>query len=240
MSARFASEVVTVYPTMAALYERSVPASRVHVIMNTPDPALFAAPIGRTRPEGRTLLYTGKSVSSRYGVDLAVRAVARLRARIPALELRVVGDGEQVPELVRLAHELNVDDHVHFERSVPIDKIPAIVADAWIGVQPNRDDPLMRFSLSQKVLEWCMLGLPVVCGETPPLREIFSDDEVLFHAPGDLEGLCARILEADADPAGLEARAKRARATVERFSYDEQIGKLLELLRAGDGSMSGA
>ena len=234
-SARFASEVITVYPTMAALYERSVPAAKVHVIMNTPDPGLFAEPAERQGSVGRTLLYTGKSVSYRYGVDLAVRAVARLRDRIPGLELRVVGDGDLVPELARLAGELGVSDRIRLERSVPIDKIPSIVSAAWLGVQPNRDDPLMRFSLSQKVLEWCMLGLPVVCGETPPLRDIFRDDEILFHAAGDLDGLCARILEADADPAALEARAKRARATVERFSYDEQIARLLELLRTEDG-----
>jgi len=231
LSARFATHVITVYPSMAALYRRSVPAEKVTVVMNAPDPRLFAEGSGSRRHTGdRTMLYTGKSISSRYGVDLAVRAVAHLKDEIPGLRLHIVGDGELVPELHRLSHELGVTDRVEIEHSVPIDEIPSIISAAWVGVQPNRDDPLMRFSLSQKVLEWCLRGLPVICGETLPLREVFPDDELSFHAPGDLEGLCARLREADADPAGLRARAERARAAVQRMPYDHQIAKLLEVM----------
>jgi glycosyltransferase involved in cell wall biosynthesis len=230
LSARFASGVVTVDPSMASLYVRSVPPARISVVMNAPDPRLFTVPQISTRdPSDRTLLYTGKSVAYRYGVDLAVRAVARLRGEIPGLRLRVVGDGDLIPTLRALAQELDVTDAVSLERSVPVDQIPAIVDRAWVGVQPNREDPLMRFSLSQKVLEWCLLGLPVVCGETLPLREVFPQDEVLFHRAGDLNGLCSRLLEAHGNPVALRERAGRARDAVERISYKDQIAKLLEV-----------
>ena len=229
LSARFASAVLTVDRSMAALYVRSVPLARISVVINAPDPRLFSPPRTSARdPSDRTLLYTGKSVAYRYGVDLAVRAVARLRGEIPGLRLRVVGDGDLIPTLRKLAQELDVADAVDLERSVALDRIPAVVDRAWLGVQPNRDDPLMRFSLSQKVLEWCLLGLPVVCGETLPLREIFRQDEILFHRPGDLDGLCARLLEAHGNPIELRERAVRARDAVERISYKEQIAKLLE------------
>ena len=42
ISARFASQVVTVHHTMATLYERSVPAAKIGVVMNAPDPRVFA------------------------------------------------------------------------------------------------------------------------------------------------------------------------------------------------------
>jgi len=233
ISARFASRVVTVHHTMATLYERSVPATKIGVVMNAPDPRVFAADAGAHRdPDDRTMLYTG-TVASRYGVDLAMRALALLRDEIPRLRLRIVGDGDLVPTLRAMALEAGLEDRVSFDGPVPLEAIPRIVQESWIGVQPNRDDPLMRYSLSTKVLEWCLLGLPVVAGETRPLLELFTKDELLFHAPEDLEGMCDRIREANADPAALAERAGRARTAAGRISFETEAAALLRLV-AGD------
>jgi len=231
LSARFASRVITVHPTMADLYTRTgVKREDIGVIVNAPDPRLFAEPpSSRHDDSDRTMLYTG-TVANWYGVDLAVRALARVRDEIPGIRLRIVGDGELMPTLRALAGSEGVEDRVSFEQPVPLDRIPDVVATAWVGVQPNRDDPLMRFSFSTKVLEWCRLGLPVVCGRTRPLVEAFTDDELLFHEPGDLDEMCARLLEAHRDPAGLRARVSRARAASERFRYEDEMAKLLNIL----------
>ena len=233
ISARFASQVVTVHHTMAALYERSVAPAKIGVVMNAPDPRVFAVESGaRRHPLDRTMLYAG-TVASRYGVDLAVRALAMLRDEIPALRLRVVGDGDLVQELRAIAGAEHIEDRVSFDGPVPLEAIPRIVQESWIGVQPNRDDPLMRYSLSTKVLEWCLLGLPVVAGETRPLLELFTKDELLFHAPEDLEAMCDRIREANADPVALAERVERARSAASRISFATEAGALLRLV-AGD------
>jgi hypothetical protein len=112
-------------------------------------------------------------------------------------------------------------------------KIPAIVSEAWLGVQPNRRSLLMRHSLSTKILEWCKLGLPVVAGRTPPLADAFPNGEIAFHDPGDLDGLCARISEAHADPAALAERAERARVAVDRVRFEDQIEAFLRAVESG-------
>ena len=197
--------------------------------MNAPDPALFS-PNSTTRdPADRTMLYAG-TVASRYGVDLAVRALARLSGEVPGLSLRVVGDGDQLSALRVLAHELKVDDRVLFDGPVSLDRIPSIVRRSWIGIQPNRDDALMRLNLSTKVLEWARLGLPVVVGITPPLSECFTSDEIFICEPGDLEGLCARIREAAGDPEALSRRAERAQAASERFRFEDQIAVFMHVI----------
>ncbi|HEV2685080.1 MAG TPA: glycosyltransferase, partial [Actinomycetota bacterium] len=110
ISARFASQVVTVHHTMATLYERSVPAAKIGVVMNAPDPRVFAVDShARRDPDGRTMLYAG-TVASRYGVDLAVRALAVLRDEIPALRIRIVGDGDLIPMLRAIAREEDLED----------------------------------------------------------------------------------------------------------------------------------
>ena len=223
LSARFASLVLTAVPSMATLYTRSLPRERIAVIWNAPDPKLFTRSSTVVKDPGdRTLLYVG-TVTHPYGVDLAVRAVARLREKIPSLRMRIVGQGDLFASIDELARSEGISDRLIVDRSVPLGQIPDIVAQAWLGVQPNRDNPLMRYSLSTKIIEWCLLGLPVAAGRTPPLVEAFSEDEILFHDPGDLDGLCARICEADADPARLAGRAERARVAADRFRFDREI-----------------
>ncbi len=233
LSARFASRVVTVVPSMAALYERSVPSRRIDVIMNAPDPRVFSTDIVAPPrdPDDRTMLYTG-TVADRYGVDLAVRALGRLRDEIPNLKLRIVTKNvreEGVAPARALAEREGVSDRLTIEGPVPLAEMPGVARAAWVGVQPNRADPLMQHSLSQKVLEWVRLGLPVVCGRTRALLDVFAEDDLLFHEPGDVEDMCARLREAHRDPEGLAARAARARIASDAVGYDTQIEKLLEL-----------
>jgi glycosyltransferase involved in cell wall biosynthesis len=227
LSARFASHVVTVHHSMAELYARSVPSDRISIVYNAPDPRLFASP-GAQRRNGanRTMLYAG-TVAERYGVDLAVEALARLCDEIPSLRLRIVGDGDLIPSLKRRVGQLGIAARVTFDDPVPLDRIPAVVAESWVGVQPARDDPLMRYSFSTKILEWCLLGLPVICGATLPVAEVFAADELLLHPPGDLEAMCERIREADRDSVKLAERVERARVAATRYRFEDQASMLI-------------
>jgi glycosyltransferase involved in cell wall biosynthesis len=233
-SCRIASHVLTVIDAMRDLFLRSAPPEKITVVRNAPDERLFAPrpDLPERDPSDRTVLYAG-TIAARYGVDLLVRAVARLRAEIPGIRLRLVGDGDLLPRLRRLAAEEGVADRVAFDGPVPLDAMPGIIRTAWLGAQPHRDDPLMRYSFSTKLLEWATLGLPVVCSATEAVVREFSGDELLFVRPGDLDSLCRRMREAHADPAGLAARAERARRAAARFSWREERARLLEVCAAG-------
>lgn len=207
-SAKRCDLVLTVVESMARLYERSVARDRIRIVMNAPDTRLFKRVTPTRAPTDRTMLYTG-TIAPRYGIDLAVRAVGRLADEIPELRLRIVGDGDLVESCRRIARDDGVANRIEFLAPVPLDQVPGLVADAWIGVQPNRHDPLMEHSLSTKILEWARLGLPVVAGRTAPLEDIFGEDAIWLHAAGDLDDLCRCIREAHA---GLDLEERRALA----------------------------
>lgn len=233
ISCRYASHVLTVIDAMRNLFLRSVEPERISVVMNAPDPRIFAAAKSEypsRDPADRTILYAG-TVAARYGVDLLVRAVARLKDRVPSLRLRIVGDGDLVPALHTLARELGVSDRVVFDGPVPLHAIPTIVRSSWLGAQPHRIDPLMRYCFSTKVLEWCALGLPVVCSNTDAFVQTFSGDELLFVAPGDLDDVCRRIVDAHDDPHALARRAERAASHVQKFDWKIEREKLLAVAK---------
>lgn len=229
LACRYATHVVTVHDAMKDLLLRTgVDADKISVVMNAPDPAMFAGATtqGKRDPDDRTILYAG-TVAGRYGLDNVVRAVARLRDRVPGIRMRVVGDGDFVPTLQRLALQLGVHDRVAFDGPVSLDRIPGIVRSSWVGAQPHPDDPLMRYAFATKVLEWCTLGLPVVCSRTEALARAFDDSDVTFVRPGDLDDLCDKLHEAHADPEKLAAKAAHARSSVKRFDWNREKKTLL-------------
>jgi len=229
IACRYATHVVTVHDAMKDLLLRTgVAPDKISVVMNAPDPRMFAgAATDVTRdPQDRTILYAG-TVAGRYGLDLLVGAVGRLRDRVPGIRLRVVGDGDFVPVLQDLARSLGVTDRVVFDGPVSLDRIPAIVRSSWVGAQPHPDDPLMRYAFATKVLEWCALGLPVVCSRTQALARAFDDSDVTFVRPGDLDDLCDKLHEAHADPEKLAAKAAHARESVKRFDWNREKKTLL-------------
>jgi glycosyltransferase involved in cell wall biosynthesis len=229
LSARFASAVLTVGPSLEKLFARSISTKRITVVYNGADPKLFRPrDTSRREPSDRTLLYVG-TVTYPYGVDLAVQAVARLRDRIPGVRMRIVGDGDLLVRIREIAGTEGITDRLQLDRQVPLDRVPDILDEVWLGVQPNRPSLLMTHSLSTKILEWCRVGLPVVAGRTGPLVDIFRDGEILFHEPGDLDGLCDRILEAHADDEALTARAERAHEALDRIRFEDQIETFLRI-----------
>jgi glycosyltransferase involved in cell wall biosynthesis len=233
LACRWASHVVTVSGVMRDLLLRTgVGAGKISVVMNAPDGRLFAgADHAHRDPEDRTMFFAG-TVAYRYGVDLIVRAVAILKDEIPHLRARIVGDGDAVAPLKELARELGVVDRVEFTGAVPLEAMPEMIEQAWLGVQPHRDDPLMTYCFSTKILEWCSLGLPVVCGRTPAFTEAFTEDELMFVNPADLDDFSERIRKSDANPEALALSAERARAAAQRFSWDRERRTLLHVVGA--------
>ncbi|MGH2795957.1 MAG: glycosyltransferase family 4 protein [Actinomycetota bacterium] len=228
ISCRYATHVLTVIDAMRDLFLRSVAPDKITVVRNAPDPRLFGQTGGLPArdPADRTLLYAG-TVAERYGVDQIVRAVAKLKDAIPGIRARIVGDGDLVPKLRAIARESGIDDRVTFDGPVPLDAMPGINASAWVGAQPHRADPLMRYSFSTKLLEWGSLGLPVITSATESVVREFSDDEMMLVPPGDLDSFCERILQADRDPEGLARRGERGRAAAARFDWNAERERLL-------------
>ena len=228
LSCRYASHVLTVIDAMRDLFLRSVAPEKITVVRNAPDPQLFSsasAPPSRDAAD-RTILYAG-TVADRYGVDLIVEAVARLKDEVPGIRARIVGDGDLIPRLRTIARANGIEDRVSLDGPVPLDAMPGIISGAWIGAQPHRADPLMRYSFSTKLLEWAALGLPVVVSATEAVVGEFSDEEMMFVHPGDLDSLCRRIVEAHLDPASLGARIERGRTAAVRFDWNVEKERLL-------------
>ena len=214
VACRFADHVITVSEHWRqTLVARSVPATRCSVVMNLADERIFrvaarpAAPAGRSSGPTFRLLYHG-TVTHRYGLDLAVRAVARLREEIPGIRLTILGQGDQMAELADLVRDLELGPHVDLQdRLLPAEELPAVIAGADVGIVPYRDDVFTDGLVPTKLLEYAAMALPCVAARTTAIEDTFGDTVAAYFAPGDVGALACTVRELWHDPGARERLA---------------------------------
>jgi glycosyltransferase involved in cell wall biosynthesis len=232
-----ADRVITVHePYRHELATNGVPADKVVLVMNVPDPADVELAQRRAadglRPDSFRVAYHG-TITHWYGVDLVVEAIALLAERIPGLEGLILGEGDALAEVEQLAHRLAVDRQIELSRRY-VDHLEALrrVAAANCGVIPNRPSRLNRFALSSKLFEYVALGIPVVVARLETLAAHFASDEVTFFEPGDAKSLAEAIAWVAQHPLEAHEKAERAQRRAESYSWTANRARLLEAIAA--------
>jgi glycosyltransferase involved in cell wall biosynthesis len=214
------------------LVERSVVAEKCSVVLNHVDDEIFH-PRQRTRDDGKVVIIFPGSFQWHQGLDIAVRALARVRERVPGAELHLYGGGggaRAKSDLLRLAEELGLDGSVKFPGSVRLHDIPVVVANADVGIVPKRADSFGNEAYSTKIMEFMSQGIPVVASRTKIDEYYFDEKEVRFFPSGDSEAMAAAIVEVLEDGALRERLVKAGREYVERNSWRLKKGEYLELV----------
>ena len=153
------------------------------------------------------------------GVDYALRAVRHaLDEGLDTAYFVFIGSGDSHADLVALAEQLNLDDHVHFTGRIPDLELKQHLCTADLGLAPDPKNPLNDLSTMNKVVEYMAMGLPVVSFDLKESRYTAGDAAV--YIPDDDEKAMGRaIINLLADPA---RRAEMAKVGVQRV--DQGLG----------------
>ncbi len=229
-SLRFADRVITVHEPMRRLLASRVPDVSIDVVMNVPD--LGTVPERREHASGRTIVFTG-TVAVRYGLDDIVRALHLVGDAIPDLCLRIIGDGEDLDEITRLARTLGVELDV--VGRVPYAEVHRHQVDAWAGINVPKPDRLGHLSFSNKVVEWVAMGLPVVAARTATMVEYFPDGTLWYVDPGSPDSIAEALVELHRESAEQVARrVALARDALGRIEWPRQRERLLAVVSGDD------
>lgn len=222
LACRFADHVITVSDHWRrALVDRGVPPSKCSVVMNLADEDVFTEPVSAPRDDSSfELIYHG-TVAKRYGLDLAVRAVAKLRDLIPEIHLTILGKGDHMDELRALRRELAIEGHVTLrDEFLTAEQLPAIIARADLGVVPYRNDVFTDGLLPTKLMEYAAMGVPCVASRTTAIESYFDGANVELFEPGDVDDLAERIRVLHDDPARRAEVAARARVFTHEYNWE--------------------
>ena len=207
-ASRFADHVIV--PSLACariLAGRGLPPERISVVTN-----LVAHPAGTNHVERRAapVLITHGSLTERYGVQVAIRAMAVLAPIWPQISLRVLGDGEHRQALEQLVADLGLVDRVVFRGFVPWSEAMAEVRAATLGLVPVIADGYGELLLPGKLFDYVMTGTPAISARLPTILEHFPPDSVAYFPPGDHHALAEQVDRLLRHPDDARQQAARA------------------------------
>jgi glycosyltransferase involved in cell wall biosynthesis len=179
----------------------------------------------------RDLLYVGRidRTSAWKGIDVLIRALALL-GDLPGVRLRLVGDGDALPDHLGLAARLGVADRVQSAGALDGADLVEAVRSAAVLVLPSLTD---AEAFGMVLLEAMACATPVVASSVGGPAFVLADGESgLLVPPGDPEALakaCRGLLE---DPELADRTGAAGRRRAERhFAWPELTGRYADLFR---------
>ncbi len=190
------------------------------VDLNLFDPAKYdrAAERKRWGFEWTVFLYWGALEGRQRGLLEAAKAF-REAGLPPDARLVFVGSGALAPKLRELAEVREPVSHR---------EVPSLLAAADFAVIPFRNDVKIRTSFPIKLVEAMAMELPVVSTDVPPLNQFLAEYPLWFRAPSPEE---LREAFEEAYPHRGQ-RAKGGRKLTEEYTYEKQVKRLADFLRA--------
>jgi len=177
---------------------------------------------------GAVLIYQG-ALNKGRGVEFLLQTMP-LR---PGVELWLAGAGDRVPELKRLHAELDLGARVRFLGRIPLEELPAITAQARIGLSLEEELGLSyRYGMPNKLFDYIQQHLPVIVSPLAEMAALVRRYDVGIvleeRTPQALATAVRTLLEDDTRYTHYAANAARA---AEALCWEQEQEKVRALVR---------
>ena len=199
------------------------------VVPNIVDLSRFAPAVsGGLREFGNAPhLLVSRNLEPIYDLPTALHAFALLRQTLPGARLTLAGSGPEEPALRRLAGELGLADAVVFTGRIENARMPALLAQADLLLNPSTVD-----NMPISILEAFASGVPVVSTRAGGIPDLVADGvDGLLVPVGDPAAMAAAALRVLTDPA-LAARLRAAGLdAAQQYAWPQVRGQWLSVYR---------
>jgi len=212
---------------------------KVRLVMNGVDVDFYRPDAVARERERRTRGFEDKFVivyagthQHQAGLDVLVRAAARLQTIAPEVTFLLVGDGVDKPRIADLAREAGVLNRSFLMLDpMPATQVRALLNACDVGANPLSTAAITNLTLSVKLLTYMGCGLPVLITDRQTQREIVEEAGCgVTCPPGDDQAWAEKVLWLRDNPQQrCEMAARARRGAVERFSRG-RLAEELEVL----------
>lgn len=212
------------------LVSRSVRPGKCTVFINYPDPKLFSPRPDAGQNGKFRIVYPG-TLNTHQGLDIAIRAFAKVAGEIPAAEFHIYGEGPSKAALIRLTEDLGLSGQVIFHDFVPAQEVANFMARCDLGVVPKRASSLFgNEAASTKIMEFMSLGVPVIVSRTKIDTFYHDESRVKFFKSEDESDLASAILQLWRNPQLRRELAANAFLYVQQDNWREKKRDYLKLV----------
>jgi len=243
-SIAFADLVITPNIAFKDLFtSRGCHPGKIQTVMNSPEAKIFnprpngvlqlnGTPSENIKSRPFALMYHGLIVE-RHGLDLAVEAIAKLKAKIPGIMLHLYGERtDYLEKILQLAQNLGLKDAVVFHGFKSLEEIASDISKIDLGLVPNRLSVFTQINFPTRIFEYLAMNKPVIVPSTRGIRDYFRDDEILFFEPNNADDLAAKIEWAYQKPADLQRLMENGRRIYEKNCWEQEQEKFLGMVES--------
>lgn len=120
-----------------------------------------------------------------------IKAVTTVKKTIPDIQCKIIGTGPEKENLLKLTHELNLDDNIEFLGFVEKhDDVMKVINSSDVFVLPS---VVEGFGIV--IIEAISLKTPFIAAEIPPVVEASGRKGGLFYEPKNHKQLAERLIE---------------------------------------------
>ena len=199
----------------AVLIRRGISEDKIRVIPNGID--LDEIIPGAAKKSVKTLMYAGRIDIDQKGLDIFLKAFAKLAKTHHDIKLVFTGPdwNNSTKLLEQLATKLGIRDKVHFNGFLKRSEYLESLISANVFILPSRFEP---FGIV--LLEAMATGVPVVASNTGAVPEILEGGKLgLIFENGNADSLANQIENVFANEEDARKRAADARQSLNRYSW---------------------
>jgi glycosyltransferase involved in cell wall biosynthesis len=186
------------------------------ILPNVVDLARFHPAGGEVAPGAAHVVVT-RNLETIYGVDVALRAFAQVRARVPGARLSIAGTGPERAHLEQLCRQLGLADAVSFLGRIDPDGMATLLRGAQVALNASRVD-----NLPNALLEALASGVPVVSTDAGGIPWLLEDGRTGRLTPvDDVEALAAAVAAVLQDAALARTLSQNGLREARRYTWDE-------------------
>lgn len=105
---------------------------------------------------------------------------------------------------------------------VPVEKLPALLVKADVGLVPYRPSSATHLMLPVKLLDYATLGIPVIAARLRTVEHYFGDGAVELFEPGNVADLARAIRLLYNNPDLRTRLVARARQALDALNWQNQ------------------
>ena len=211
--------------TARDVIHRGVHSDRVHVVYCGMDHGTYTFDPAVSKFDQPTILYVGR-IKRYKSVDVIIRALPEVIAKIPSVRLAVVGSGDNMEELRSLARELGVAERVVFTGYVSTAEKVDWMRRSQVIVNPS---PREGWGLTNIEANAC--GVPAVASDADGLRDSVRDGVTGMLFPyGDHRTLAERLIHILTDDSLRNTLTANALDWANTFTWENAARETMEIV----------
>jgi glycosyltransferase involved in cell wall biosynthesis len=212
------------------LISRSVSFEKCTAIRNYPDERIFFPRLKSLNNGKFVMLYPG-TFNRHQGLDVALRAFARVANDMPDTEFWIYGEGPEKPALLQLRESLGLSERVRIEGFLPLNEIADIMASSDVAVVPKRVSTTFGSeAASTKIMEFMSVGIPVIVSRTRIDMYYHGDSMVKFFESENEEDLAEAMLLLRRSPELRKQLVKNSWEYLQKHNWEKKKQDYLDLV----------